>query len=71
MYALKNGLSPAAFNRSLIEDFFFFFFLPRSYDFLHLEWRGGGYSEHPLNLLFGGGGGVEFHQSRADKFDGE
>lgn len=41
MYALKNGLSPAAFNRSLIEDFFFFFFLPRSYDFLHLEWRGG------------------------------
>ena len=26
MYALKNGLSPAAFNRSLIEDFFIYFF---------------------------------------------
>ena len=36
-------------------------------------WREGGYSEHPLNLLFRGWwwGGEEFHQSRTDKFDGE
>lgn len=49
---IKKCISPAAFNRTLIEDF------PHGYDFG--SWRGGKI-ERPLNLLFRE---EELHRSR-------